>query len=401
MAAQPISRSRKLLFYGITIVLLLAVIELCCRAYYYQALNPPHPFASVQLIRDIRSQIDRHRNDDLLIKRLRNNQYLVRPHFSKEQNDEIDRECRAANHAVYQPWVEFSFMDFRSTYVNVVDHRRVSIPYRSDSAAGDRSDSAAGDRPDSAARNPLRIYFLGGSTTYGFDVTDAETIPSAFVRAYREKYPGGPPIRVFNLGMPFYYSYQELILLADRLFRDEHPDMIVMLDGLNDCYGAGAAIDRVPVPPPNTGDRLLPGEVVDTARRPKSYNDLPRGISADSGCSLVAARYLDNIRHAHQLTEINHIPLYCFWQPVPYYHYPNRANDPICTHTEQPRFGKIYPIIRDSAAHIPYLFFLGDLLQQEKGLPFVDEIHYSPSFSRSIAEEMLNRIDFGKKWKFQ
>lgn len=386
MAARSISRSRKLLFYGITIVLLLVVIELFCRAYYYQALHPPHPIAAIALLQDIRSQIDHRRNDEALTNRLRHNQYLVRPGFSKDQNDEVDRECRAANHAVYEPWVEFTFMDFRSTFVNVIGHRRVSVP----------------DRSDSAAARPMRIYFLGGSTTYGFDVTDSETIPAAFVRAYRQRYPGGPPIRVFNLGMPFYHSYQELIQLADRLFRDDHPEMIIMLDGLNDCYGAGAAIDRIPVPPPKVGDRVLPGEVVDTSRRQKGYyNELPLGISMDSGCSLVAAAYLDNIRHAHELAEFNHIPLYCFWQPVPYYHYSNRAADPICTQTDQPRFGKIYPIIRDSAGHIPYLFFLGDMLQQEKGLPFVDEIHYSPSFNRAIAEEMLRRIDFGKQWKFQ
>jgi hypothetical protein len=216
------ARFRKILFTAITVFIVLAIAELCCRAYYYQALSPLHPVATVQLLKDLRDKFRHYRDDDSLTRMLQRNQALVRPQVSREENNEINRECIAANRAVYVPWVEFAFMDYRSRYVNVVGHRRFSVP----------------DRSDSVAREPLRIYFLGGSTIYGYDVTDAETIPSAFVRAYQLKYPGGRPIRVFNLGMPFYYSYQELIQLSDRLFTDEHPDMVIMLDGVNDCIGS-------------------------------------------------------------------------------------------------------------------------------------------------------------------
>lgn len=54
----------------------------------------------------------------------------------------------------------------------------------------------------------------------------------------------------------------------------------------------------------------------------------------------------------------------------------------------------LYFLVKRSAAGIPYLFYLGDLLQQEKGLPFIDQIHYSPLFNQTIAEKMLNEIDF-------
>jgi hypothetical protein len=380
MASPSISPFRKLLYYGIMIFLFLLVIELCCRAYYYQAFSQVHPIASIQLLNDIRTQYRRYRDQDALIHRLRQNQYLVRPGLSHAGNDEIDRECRAANLAVYEPWLEFAFTDVRSKYVNVADHRRFSTP----------------DRSDSTAKDPLCIYFLGGSTMYGFDVTDAETIPSAFVQAYREKYPGGRPIRVVNLGMPFYFSYQELILLSDRLFRDDHPSIVIMLDGLNDCFTPRTSIDRNSTFALHFQDNVQPGNADDPSlNQKKSYELLP-GMTVDSACALVASRYLDNIRHAHDLAELYHIPLYCFWQPVPYFNYPNRLNDPICTHFDQPRFGKIYPVIRDSSAHIPYLTWLGDMLHDEKGLPFVDELHYSPYFNRAIAEKMLSRIDFGQ-----
>jgi len=365
-------------------VLLALVIELCCRAYYYQALAPPKRFATAQLFSDLGDRLSSHHDDDLLTGRLEHNQYLVRPEASKADNDEIDRECRAANRAVFASWVEFAFSDFRSKYVNVVDHRRRSVPDRSDAAS------------DSAAR-PFRIFFLGGSTMYGLDVTDAETIPSAFVRAYRQKFPGGRPIRVYNLGMPYYYSYQELILLSDRLFHNDRPDMIVMLDGLNDCFEAGAAIERAPVFAPRMQDRIMPGDVKFFAQQMQNYQDFPAGMSADSAASLVAARYLENIRNARDLAGWYHIPLYCFWQPVPYYDYPNQPNDPICTHARNSHIEKIYPIVRDSAAQTPYLTWLGDMLHDEKGLPFVDQLHYSPSFNRAIAEKILSHISIDGK----
>ena len=37
------------------------------------------------------------------------------------------------------------------------------------------------------------------------------------------------------------------------------------------------------------------------------------------------------------------------------------------------------------------------MLQDEKGLPFIDQIHYSPGFNQAVAEKMLTRIDFGHK----
>jgi hypothetical protein len=34
------------------------------------------------------------------------------------------------------------------------------------------------------------------------------------------------------------------------------------------------------------------------------------------------------------------------------------------------------------------------MLEEEKGLPFIDQIHYSPRFNQAIAEKMLSRIVF-------
>ena len=376
MPASRISTSRKILYYSITITVLLLIFELLSRAYYYQRLSP-QPVAAVRLVKDLRNGLKKRLATDTSTRRLQNSQYRVRPDWPRSENDEIVRDIADANEAVYEPWVEFTFRDIRSRYVNVTGHVRKSIPEFS----------------DSAATRPFKIFFLGGSTAYGFNVADAETIPSFFIRAYQQNYPGGRPIQAVNLAMPSYYSYQELILLADRIFRDDKPDMVIMLDGLNDVFQANAAYLRAPVYTPGIGGQIHPVAGDNRLRLPNFF-DMPAGISEDSACRVIYEQYIGNIRHARDLAATYSIPLYCFWQPVPYYNYTNRLNDPNCTHTPLPRFEKIYPMVKNGARDIPYLFFLGDMLQEEKGLPFIDQIHYSPYFNRMIAQKMLDRIRF-------
>ena len=375
MPASPVPPAKKVLYYSIMIIVLLVLFELISRAYYYQHLSR-HPVAFVQLMKDVKQGAGALLTKDTAKKRVEKAQEMLRPGLSKNESDEIGKEQTEANIGIYQPWVEFTFRDFHGKYVNVSDHIRRSVPGRSD---------------DSAAQ-PFRIFFLGGSTMYGFNLTDEETIPSCFVRAYRQTHPNGRPIEVVNFGMPFYHSYQELIQLADLFFKDEKPDMVIMLDGLNDCLSVNDTYKRVPAFAIGTGDTYRFGPGGDQKEQFQDFYELPPGMSVDSACKMACGRYLENIRHAHDLTSLYHIPLYCFWQPVPYYNYPNRDNDPFCTHVRYERFERIYPLVKTRGADLPYFFFLGDMLQEEKGLPFIDQIHYSPRFSQAVAEKMLSLI---------
>ena len=375
MSANPPSFAKRLLFYGITVVMVLLLFELFSRAYYYHYLSR-HPVAFIQVLKDVKNKARAIAATDTLEQRDEKVRELLRPGFPKAESIEINREQGEANRAVYKPWVEFAFRDFAGKYINVTDHIRKSLP----------------DRSDSLAKDAFTIWFLGGSTMYGFNVTDAETIPAAFVRAYRLTHPGGRPIRVFNLGMPFYYSYQELIMLTDRLFRGQKPDMIVMLDGLNECISANNSVKRVPAFAIGKGDSYRPGAKEDAEKQLEDFPEMPPDMSVDSASKIVSGQYLENIRHAHDLAGLYHIPVYCFWQPVPYYNYPNRFNDPFCSHAQSPRFERIYALVRDNGAVLPWFFFLGDMLKNEKGLPFIDQIHYSPQFSSAVAEKMLSLL---------
>src|SRR5690606_29314935 len=104
------------------------------------------------------------------------NHNLTRPDSSEKVNYNIATETMRSNKFVYQSWVEFRNADFAGKYMNMSGLIRKSIP---------ESFFTTG------STDTLDIYFLGGSTMFGFNVLDHETIPSQFLQLYAERYPSG------------------------------------------------------------------------------------------------------------------------------------------------------------------------------------------------------------------
>jgi hypothetical protein len=225
---------------------------------------------------------------------------------------------------------------------------------------------------------------------FGFNIRDDETIPSIFAQEYKKKYPTDRPIKVINQGIPYYFSYQELMLLTHKLYTEQRPDMVIMLDGLNDCMQLYSAFKRQPYFSAAIAKFVNP----DLAELPGdySYYESPPGINKDSVYNTIVRNYLNNIAIAKFITDSYNIELYCFWQPVPFYNYPNRANDPACAKFERPAFENIYPKIKSVAPGTDYLIYLGDMLLNEKGAPFVDKTHYSVEMNKKIVEAMMGVI---------
>jgi hypothetical protein len=70
------------------------------------------------------------------------------------------------------------------------------------------------------------IWMFGGSTTFGYGVADDETIP-AFLRDFTSR-------EVVNFGRGYYYSAQETLLLKHLLATGLVPSKVVFLDGINE-----------------------------------------------------------------------------------------------------------------------------------------------------------------------
>ncbi len=71
-----------------------------------------------------------------------------------------------------------------------------------------------------------KIWFFGGSTTFGYGVADWETIPS-----YLENISG---IKTINFGRGYYNSKQENLLFQELLVTGNKPVVAIFLDGINE-----------------------------------------------------------------------------------------------------------------------------------------------------------------------
>ena len=309
------------------------------------------------------------------------NQKLVRPDSSDGTNKLIAEEIDHSNKFQYEPWVEFKNVDYVGKFVNIQHAVRRTIPN-------------AYYNPQS--KDTIDIYFFGGSTIFGFNLADEETIPSQFVKLYQQKNPNGKSIRVRNFGTPTYYSFQELMLFTNLVFKGERPDMVVFLDGVNDFWFAKASYYNQSyfsfiMRQVFSQDLLTTGKFnfKDTADR--MFRD-PENIPLKQFNDTLIAHYFSNIRNAKMMADLIGARSYFFCQPVPFYKYPNQQKDPICFKDQNTRYDYIYPQIEKNVDSIPGLIFLGNMLEQETGYPFVDGLHYSPAFSKKIVEKMLDRI---------
>jgi hypothetical protein len=309
------------------------------------------------------------------------NQQLVRPQSNEAENRQIAEETHQSNKFEYEPWVEFKNIDFKGKYVNVAASQRASVP-------------EAYINPGS--KDTIDIFFFGGSTTFGFNVADHETLPSQFLQLYKAKYPNGRSLRVYNFGTPTYYSYQELMLFTKLIFEGKRPDVVVFLDGVNDFWFAKASyynqsyfshVFRQAFGGFGSGGSI---GLQDTANR--LYMD-PENIPLEQFNNTLIDHYFTNIRNASMMANMAGTKSFFFCQPVPFYKYPNQQQDPICFKDKNTRYDYIYPIIEKNTDSLPGFTFLGNMLEGEKGYPFVDGLHYSPGFIKKVAEQIFVRVE--------
>ena len=371
-----ISTGRQILFSSIAILILLFIIEGLLSIYVYQKAGP-EKLASIETLRSVKHLLVPQKfNLDIT------NHNLVRPDSSKV-NNRIAEESVLSNKFVYESWVEFRNKDFDGRYMDMKSSVRRSVPEAV-------YNSSSGDTID--------VYFFGGSTMFGFNVLDDETIPSRFLQLYKSKFPNGKSIRVYNYGTPMYYSYQELILLSNLIYSNRKPDIAIFLDGINDFWFATASYYRQSYfsyifrQVFNRGLRSK-GEFqfMDTA---SNMSKDPLNIPLNEYNEKLVSNYFENLENIRMMCAIAGARPYFFIQPSPFYNYKNQQNDPICFKDTNTRFNTIYPLVKKRGNEDADFIFLGDMLENEKGYPFIDGLHYSPVFINRIAAEIIDKVDF-------
>lgn len=367
------STYRDILVIIFNVFLLLLFLEVCASGVLKLFSNQKKENTSYDIARDIHD--------------------LARPHFTKEENDQVYYEAYSNPSFEYAPWLQFKHRNASGKYENSVGFLRKTIP---DQSFPDTTDAQ-------------QVFFFGGSTMYGTGVTDSETIASIFTRLCRQQ---KIPVKTFNYGVPAFFSYQEYILLVKLLTRGDRPDKVIFMDGLNDVlqapnsyYQEACFTDR---------NKQLLARGADSRRNlikklwSKTHlykllvgkqmpprNALPEGVSEKEAVEVLVRNYLNLTESIRQLCALYKIDCYFFVQPVPYYNYSNRSGDPIAAKSEQGldvRFKQFYQATKEASFRREGLFFLGDMLETKCDYPFIDKIHYSPEFSNRVAQRMFQAM---------
>ena len=294
---------------------------------------------------------------------------------------------------IYQPWVQFSEPPYHGKLVNVdVDSRGFPVRRTLNSQNG-----------QSAA---VLIFALGGSSTFGYNISDEHTWPSYLSAILNERESAaGTHIqaRVMNYGRAFYDTSQEIVLLIDLLKSGFRPQLVIFMDGVN--WGSEQDV-------PHFTDRL--DRVFSDLQSPSlnhlSWVPLIRLSSSlkhrlftskmeSEGSRSVYLRYFLNRFAQNRMIAIRVCKQYSvkplfFLQPDPIYNYP------IDLYRESPRGRflqdrlsrqQFYAQMRttDGIIDLTNLFELWG--HNRKAI--VDDVHYSPNFNRFLAQHVARYID--------
>lgn len=121
----------------------------------------------------------------------------------------------------YQPWVQFSETEYKGLYLNL-ELDKYGFPYRRTY------------QTNKVSSKEIEILTLGGSTTFGYLVSDEHTWPSYLSKLLNEKYDEeNVKFEVLNFGRGHFNPSQEMVLLTKLLKSGYRPDLIIFMDGVN------------------------------------------------------------------------------------------------------------------------------------------------------------------------
>ena len=161
---------------------------------------------------------------------------LANPHLNSEEIKQLIKETWHRGTFHYDLYCQFREPENKGIYVNV-------------SPNGYRKVENQGPWPPD--KKNINICVFGGSTTFGYGVSDEETIPSILQKKFHNS---KTPISVYNFGRGYFYSTQELMLFTRLVSSGMNIDYEIFIDGLNDLWHA----DREPILTGHLEDTLIP-----------------------------------------------------------------------------------------------------------------------------------------------
>jgi hypothetical protein len=318
------------------------------------------------------------------------------PSMSQDDVSELLRETWSRP-LVSKSIVGFGEGPYHGKFVNVTD-------------AGFRPGTNQGPWPPVRDGKSVVVFLFGGSTTFGYGVTDAQALGSQLQPLLTQKL--GRPVVVYNFGQSKYGSTQERLLFEKLLLEGQKPDIAIFVDGLNDfqftwgdeelnwtSYVGGGTSPAAGVP--TWGSWLRDGiEMLPMARLAKgvrskmdhkhSFSDVNPNHHYDDEEALrkVIDRYYLNVQMIEADSKALGIQTLFVWQPVPTYAFDLKYHP-----FTQNGFGDFaytkrgYPLMADAVAKKrPDDFLWCADMQKDLHEPlYVDAVHYSPKMTGMVA----------------
>ncbi len=323
----------------------------------------------------------------------------VHPGLSQEEVNSLIAQNGAVTQG-YESFTQFKENPYQSRFVNIDPRgfRRIG-----------------NQAPWPPPNDQFTVFVFGGSTTYGYGISDEETIPSHLQDLISKTY--SRPVNVFNFGRGSYMSIQERVLFEKLLLHGYIPDLAIFIDGLNDlCFYQGepaytdtlrALMAEGRVPSPTRCLKELPVmKLINLLAAPNHDKDgfkLPAQRSVSSATmhkqiQEYVQRFKRNKRLAEAAAaEFGVTPIFV-WQPVPVYKYDQSCN--IFGHFNYDGYVPALKPGYDAMAEVARLGELGDNfiwsadIQEGLHKPlYVDAIHYSSEMARMVAHHILSTIE--------
>ena len=258
--------------------------------------------------------------------------------------------------------------------------------------------------PDPANFN---IFLFGGSTTFGYGVTDQQTIASYLQDILSDEL--GRKVLIYNFGRGSYYSTQERILLERLFLSGFYPDIAIFIDGLNDFsfheLGEPDGADRLrdfldkAVEEPSAELGLINKiPVVKLARSLGSAlsgkealgnqeEEIEEYIDKELLTNRVINRYFENKKMIESICAIHDVQPVFVWQPIPSYKYDSSRHrfnmGPKHSHTQY-GYQKMATHVKENSPADNFLW-CADILEDFDEPLYVDGVHYSPKACEILA----------------
>ena len=251
------------------------------------------------------------------------------------------------------------------------------------------------NRPNTCEKN---IYLYGGSTTFGYNVIDSQTIGQYLQDLFNSN------ACIYNHGRAYFYSKQENNLLINHIENHKKIDYAIFLDGLNERCGGyvydthlSSSFSLLTERPFNMWKisfkqfllTLPMSQFINSIFGSNRFLNTEISVLKIDSCenNISLNRLLENrLKVREGICEKNKIKCFSFLQPIAGVH--GLQIESLLSRERQLEFQEKYQVL----STIDGLIDLGFVLNDQKNLSYVDDVHYSPKTNLLIATAIFKYL---------